>query len=344
MRLEVLGLTFEQVFAAVRESAPVDEARVRRACSAAMNGAAVSVGDWTLDGRTLPISRLLTSGELIKFIQPTADGLEIESVVIPMVRNRGVTRTLCVSSQVGCAMGCRFCQTAQLGLLRSLSAAEIVGQIVAARSELHAPIRNVVFMGMGEPCDNLDNVIQAIRVLNDRNALSIGLDRITVSTVGRVAGIRRLMETGWRRLNLAVSLNAPNDAIRSQIMPINRAEPMAELRAVLLEWPRRKCCFVMLEYVLIPGVNDAREHALEVAAWARPIPSCINVIPYNPREDSPWEAPSGAAVEQFVGWIRETGQPVKRRVTKGRDLMAACGQLGNRALTRLGRPAAARAG
>jgi len=273
-------------------------------------------------------------GDTVKFILQTPEGLESESVIIPMWRGRSRWTSLCVSSQVGCAMGCTFCETAQLGLLKNLSAAEIVAQLVVARRHFGADVRNVVFMGMGEPFDNFDNVIQAIRVLTDRSGLSMGMSRITISTVGRVAGIRRLAALGWRRINLAVSLNAPNDDIRSRIMPINRAEPMAELRRALRDYPLRSCQFFMIEYVLIPGVNDAPGHARQVADFLRGIKCCVNVIPYNPRLDSPWPAPSEASVQAFLGWLRDAGQFCKKRLTKGRDFMAACGQLGNRALRR----------
>src|SRR5262249_15844296 len=163
-------------------------------------------------------------------VQKTSDGLEIESVIIPMGGRTRSWKTLCVSSQIGCGRGGVFCETAQLGLLRNLSADEIVGQVVAARRVFGTDVRNVVFMGLCEPVDNFENVIQAIRVLNDPSGISIAKGRITVSTVGRVDGIGRLAALRWRRLNLAVSLNAPNDEIRSQIMPINRTDSMAALR------------------------------------------------------------------------------------------------------------------
>jgi len=281
-----------------------------------------------------PVVRHVRDGELIKFVQRRPDGLETESVIIPMQRGELRWTSLCVSSQVGCAMGCTFCETAQLGLLADLSPAEIVGQVVAARREFGVDVRNVVFMGMGEPMDNLDAVIQAIRVLTDPLGLSMGMSRITISTVGRIAGIRRLAGLGWRRLNLAVSLNAPNDAIRSQIMPINRAEPMAELRDALLDYPLRSCQFFMIEYVLIPGVNDAPEHAEQLVEYLRPVKCCVNVIPYNPRRGSPFAVPTEGEVDRFLGRLKALGQFCKRRITKGRDHMAACGQLGNRAFSR----------
>jgi 23S rRNA (adenine2503-C2)-methyltransferase len=275
--------------------------------------------------------------------------IETESVVIPMIGKRGVrSHTLCVSSQVGCAMGCGFCQTAQMGLLRSLTAREIVQQWLVARHTLGVQtIQNIVFMGMGEPMDNLDAVIAAIDVLRDHRGPGLAISRITVSTVGRIDGIRRLAEQvrrpGWHRLGFAVSLNAPTDEVRSSIMPINRAAPLAALREALEGWPVYAGTKICFEYVLIPAVNDAPEHAQQLAdficgrgVWAgRPrLAGLVNLIPYNPREDSPWPAPDEAAVEAFLGWVCAAGVLAKRRRTKGRDTMAACGQLGNLAYRR----------
>ncbi len=259
--------------------------------------------------------------------------LDTESVVIPMKNRRGVTHTLCVSSQVGCAMGCAFCETAQMGLVRSLSVAEIVQQWHAATHQLGARIDNIVFMGMGEPLDNVDAVIGAIEVLTDHLGPAVPMKRITVSTVGRLDGLERLARQvklpGWRKLNLAVSVNAPNDEIRSSIMPINRAMPLEKLVAFLKAWPSRSSDLMCVEYVLIPGVNDADEHADELAALLREVRCCINVIPYNPRTDSPWPAPEEADVVRFLRRLEGAGAFCKRRKTKGRQKMAACGQLGN---------------
>ncbi|HNQ23753.1 MAG TPA: 23S rRNA (adenine(2503)-C(2))-methyltransferase RlmN [Phycisphaerae bacterium] len=280
----------------------------------------------------LPVVRSVGEGDTTKFIQQTHDALETESVVVPMRRRGRAWKTLCVSSQIGCARGCLFCETAQLGLLRNLTAGEIVGQVVAGRRYFR-DVRNVVFMGMGEPLDNLEAVLQAVRVLTDPAGLSFSMARIALSTVGRATGIRRLAELGWRRLNVAISLNAPNDEIRTRIMPTAARESMLELRDALRAYPLRRCQFFMIEYVLIPGVNDAREHAFELTEYLRPVKGVVNVIPYNPRRDSPWPAPTEESVVRFLGWLQEAGQICKRRLTKGRDLMAACGQLGNRDLT-----------
>jgi 23S rRNA (adenine2503-C2)-methyltransferase len=278
--------------------------------------------------------------------------LETESVLIPMASSGGRrTYTLCVSSQVGCAMGCDFCETAQMGLVRSLVPAEIVGQWFAATHIVGVRPKNVVFMGMGEPLDNFDNVIQAIATLKDHNGASVAISNITVSTVGKLDGLRRLREQiqlpTWHRLSLAISLNAPNDDVRSKLMPVNKRWKIAELQQELIDWPRfggNKFC---IEYVLIPGVNDQREHAAQIADFVRPLKSLvregasgdtgrdtreravINVIPYNPRRNSPWPAPTEERVSEFINWLIEERVFVKRRRTKGRDMMGACGQLGN---------------
>lgn len=277
----------------------------------------------------LPVTRVQPEGDVVKFCQRTPDGLETESVIIPMGARENTWRTLCVSSQVGCARGCTFCQTAQMGLLRNLTIDEILGQVRAARGHFGADIRNVVFMGMGEPMDNLDAVIAAIIALHEDRVHQIPRRRITVSTVGRCDGIRRLGSYGWRRLNLAVSLNAPNDEIRSQIMPINRTEPMAKLREAIAGFPVRAGGHVLIEYVAIAGLNDQPEHAMELVAYLRGLPTVVNLIPYNPREDSPFDPPDEATLVAFQARVMSQGQLIFRRNTKGRSIMAACGQLGN---------------
>jgi 23S rRNA (adenine2503-C2)-methyltransferase len=299
-------------------------------------------------------------GEVLKFTQrvPGAtvgtgdsarvfDELSTESVLIPMIGKRQIrTYTLCLSSQVGCAMGCTFCETAQMGLIRSLSPQEIVAQWFAAAHAVGIRPSNIVFMGMGEPMDNIENVIAAIAVLKDHNGPSLPISKITVSTVGRVDGIRRLGEQlhqpGWHRLNLAVSLNASNDDVRSTIMPINRKWNMAALQEALLSFPIYGGGKLCIEYVLIPGVNDRHEHAKEIADFLAPLNEhylgrtgrgsvrcMVNLIPYNPRRNSPWEAPTWESVDHFMFWLTDLGVYTKRRRTKGRDLMGACGQLGS---------------
>jgi 23S rRNA (adenine2503-C2)-methyltransferase len=272
--------------------------------------------------------------------------LEVESVLIPMIGSTGArTYTLCVSSQVGCAMGCTFCETAQMGLIRSLTTEEIVAQWWNAAHVIGIRPKNIVFMGMGEPLDNYENVVRAIAVLKDHNGPHVPVSNITISTVGRVEGIRRLSEQvkehGWHRLGIAFSLNAPNDAVRGEIMPINRKWNLAEVQRALLDWPRYSGTKLCIEYVLIPGVNDSRESAREIASFLKPFGNFVssnsgeqkmlallNLIPYNPRRNSPWPAPSEEKVDEFLNWLHEDGVFAKRRRTKGRETMAACGQLG----------------
>lgn len=277
---------------------------------------------------------------LLKLDTPGATRpLESESVVIPMKHHK----TLCVSSQVGCKMGCRFCETAQMGFLRNLTAGEIVAQVFTARHVLGEPIENVVFMGMGEPTDNLDAVMTAIRILSDQHGFGIPLRSITVSTVGSVPGILRLAdaarsparEGGLRGLRLAVSLNAPDDDVRDALMPVNRMHDMDALRAAFLQWPLpRPGDFILAEYVLIAGVNDSPEHARRLAAYLRGTPTCVNLIPYNPRRESPYARPTPERVTAFFRLLLESGQYTRIRGTKGDTAMAACGQLGNRGLAR----------
>ncbi len=299
----------------------------------------------------------VNEGTTIKFVQrlPNPDhrlanrGIDfddIESVIIPMIGRSGrKTHTLCVSSQVGCALGCTFCETAQMGLIRSLSAAEIVAQWWAARFIENIKIDNIVFMGMGEPMDNLDQVLKAIACLTDRNGPALPMSGITISTVGRVDGLERIKEQvqkpGWKRLGLALSLNASNDEVRSRLMPINKKWNMQALQTMLLELRQvRGWRKIMIEYVLIPGVNSEDTHADELAEWMSPFlkdptrkkgkghGGLLNVIPYNPRRDSPWDAPSDELIDRFVNRLMRHGVFVNCRRTKGRDSMAACGQLG----------------
>lgn len=298
------------------------------------------------DRAGLTLHRAVTDADTVKLGLRTADGLEIESVLIPMgvrIEGRDKTwRTLCVSSQVGCGRGCTFCRTARMGLIRNLSAHEITGQISAARSFLasqtpsdcHADspgggpsIRNVVFMGMGEPLDNLDNVIAAIRMMHDDRRHQIPRRRIAVSTVGRCAGIRRLAALRWRRLSLAVSLNAPNDEIRSRIMPINRTEPMSALREAIAEYPVRAGGHVLIQYVLIRDLNDRPDHARQLLDFLRDLRTCVNVIPCNPIADASFQPPSESDIETFISILMDAGQLVFRRRTKGLAELAACGQL-----------------
>ncbi|GJM19330.1 MAG: hypothetical protein DHS20C14_15430 [Phycisphaeraceae bacterium] len=294
------------------------------------------------EGVTTKFCQRLNAPDAGRFAEQGVPHLDIESVIIPMVgRTSRRSHTLCVSSQVGCAMGCEFCETAQMGLVRSLTPAEIVGQWWAATHLEGAEIDNIVFMGMGEPLDNLDAVLDAIACLTDHRGAAVPMSNITISTVGRVDGLRKLIDVvqqpGWKRLGLALSVNAPNDEVRNAIMPLNKRWGMAELRDTMVELSAaRSNRKLLFEYVLIPGVNDAPEHAGQLAEWLSPFLRAergkhiglLNVIPYNPRRNSPWPAPDEDDVTRFVDDLRDLGVYAKRRRTKGRTSMAACGQLG----------------
>lgn len=310
-----------------------------------------------------PITRREAAAGVVKFclaVPGAGDGpaLETESVIIPM-RGRGGERwhTLCVSSQVGCRMGCAFCETARMGLVRDLTAAEIVAQYLVARELLAgaaAPprpyryflggIHDVVFMGMGEPLDNFEAVTQAIRVLGEPNGINFPQAQITISTAGRVDGLRRLAALGWPNLRIAVSLNAPDDALRRALMPVGRAMPLAELRRALDEYPLARKGRFVIEYVLLRGVNDSPAHAGAVADWCRGLRCVVNLIPYNPQREPRFAASDEATVVGFAAALRRGGAFVTRRRSKGRDLRGACGQLGNRAPAAAAHAAVAGAG
>lgn len=325
--LDVTGLTFDDVVSALeapRASMRALRARYRNL----LTGISEAEGGLHV---TLPeVSQRVDGGGVTKLVYRAPDGQRYESVVVPMQHSQRRWKSVCVSSQVGCRYGCRFCQTATLGLRRDLSAGEIVGQVLQARRLFGTEVRTVVFMGMGEPFDNLENVLQAVKVLHDPSGMSWKMARISISTVGRVEGLRRIAELGWRRLNLAVSINAPNDELRRQLMPIIASQQsLLELRQALVDYPLRRNQHFMIEYVLIPGVNDAAEHAQELAELLGPVRCLVNVISHNPRPGSRWTAPSAEGIRAFLSALKAAGQPCRQRVTRGRDELAACGQLGS---------------
>jgi 23S rRNA (adenine2503-C2)-methyltransferase len=237
--------------------------------------------------------------------------------------------TLCVSSQFGCAMGCRFCASGQAGLLRGLKAAEIVYQVLVAREHLGEgeQLKNLVFMGMGEPLHHYDETVRALRLLMHPDGLNISPRRITVSTVGLVPGIRRLGQDFEGKIGLAVSLHAPNDAIRSQIMPMNERYPIAELMDTLRAYPLPRRRRITIEYTLIDGVNDAPEHARELGRLLRGLPVKINLIPMNPIANSRFLAPAHARVAEFQRELADAGYSCFVRTRRGDEVDAACGQL-----------------
>ena len=260
-----------------------------------------------------------------KFLLKTHDQLEIESVLIPMQAGG----TLCISSQVGCRMGCAFCETGRMGLLRNLTADEIVAQVYVAKHELGFATRNIVFMGMGEPFDNYDHVMQAVRVLMDPKGLGFGRNHITISTSGCAEEIDRLIGEGEFAPNLAVSINAPDDVSRNKLMPVNRKHDMSRLYQSMDNYCKQTGREILAAYVLMKGHNDTLEHADKLAQYLRGLSVKVNLIPYNPQSRDRFQPPEREVIDQFTTRLRDHGYYTLLRLTKGRDIMAACGQLGN---------------
>lgn len=246
----------------------------------------------------------------------------VETVFIPET-HRG---TLCVSSQAGCVLDCAFCSTGKQGFNRNLSTAEIVGQLWLASRLVESRISNVVMMGMGEPLLNLDHVLPALRLMLDDNAYGLSRRRVTVSTAGVVPGIDRLREEC--PVALAVSLHAPNDALRDRLVPLNRKYPLAELLAACIRYldkaPRD---FITFEYVMLEGVNDGEAQARELAAIAARVPSKFNLIPFNPFPRSEFARSGAERIRRFAAILQRAGVTVTTRKTRGDDIAAACGQL-----------------
>jgi 23S rRNA (adenine2503-C2)-methyltransferase len=252
------------------------------------------------------------------------DDRAIESVLMP----EKDWKTLCLSSQVGCAVACAFCMTGFGGFRRQLTTGEIVAQVLAIRRFLNdgeLP-RNLVFMGQGEPLNNLDHVIPALRLLTDPDGIGLGTRRITVSTSGIVPGIDRLGQAGTG-VNLAISLNASNNAFRSQIMPINKRWPIEELLEACRRFPLKHNRRITFEYVMLAGQNDSMTHARELAALLRGLPAKINLIPWNPDPRLPWERPDLEGIEEFREYLLSQRFTTTVRYSKALDVGGACGQL-----------------
>ena len=266
-------------------------------------------------------------GKALKFLFSLSDGLQIESVLM-WERNR---RTLCVSSQVGCPLDCTFCATGRMGLLRNLSAAEIVDQVIRGRRELALrgqDLTNVVIMGMGEPLLNYDAVIRAVQLVGLEMGPCLSARRVTLSTAGHVPGILRLAEDGLK-IGLAVSLNATTDELRTRLMPINRKWGIARLLDAVRHHYRRVKRRVTFEYVLLAGENDGLDDADRLVAIGRTVPCKINLIPWNavPSEGSAHQRPPQPDIDAFADRLREACLTVIVRYSKGDDISAGCGQL-----------------
>jgi len=317
-----LGPSGDGLFAALhrpwrwRAAGPnISERKLRSLSSVGLELPGIQASDTSIDGST---KLLLSIGDH-----------RIEAVHMPrQVSSRRVT--ICLSSQVGCAMGCTFCATSQIGFVRQLSAGEIVAQLLAILHRFgprHPSDLTLVFMGMGEPLHNLRNVARAIEVF--RNPLGLGLSsrRITVSTSGLVPEIRELAQIPERPM-LAVSLNATTDASRCKLMPIGRRYSLPELKATLLDYPLRKGERIMLEYVLIDGINDSSDDAKRLREFSDGLYCHINLIPYNPHRGAVFRAPDEAALDQFARELLKFGPTVITvRRSRGADIDGACGQL-----------------
>jgi 23S rRNA (adenine2503-C2)-methyltransferase len=265
-----------------------------------------------------------------KFLFRLRDGRYVESVLIPANPaddgSRSTRRTLCVSSQVGCAYDCRFCASGLAGFTRNLRADEIVEQILQVEKASGHRLDNLVFMGMGEPLANFTQLTRALRILNAPWGAGIGARHITVSTSGLAPQIRKLADFDVP-VRLAVSLHGATDEVRERIMPVNRKYPLAVLFEALTYFRARRKQKITLEYILIEGVNDAPEHAAALVRRARAIDGKVNLIPYNTVEGLPWVRPTEAVQEAFLAVLTKAGVPATLRREKGHDIEAACGQL-----------------
>jgi 23S rRNA (adenine2503-C2)-methyltransferase len=265
-----------------------------------------------------------------KFLFRLADGNLIESVLIPaspaLYGERSDRRTICVSTQVGCAYGCKFCASGLDGFSRNLDASEIVQQLLAVEKASGERIDNVVFMGMGEPLANLSNVVRAIRIINAPWGLEIGARHITVSTSGLAPQIKKLADEPLQS-RLAISLHGATDEVRDRIMPVNRKYNLTTLLGACDYYASRKKQRIYFEYILIAGVNDMEEQAHLLAGHARRIGARINLIPYNTVEGLEWSRPSREKQERFLAIVRGHGVVATLRREKGHDIDAACGQL-----------------
>lgn len=286
----------------------------------------------------------------VKFLVRMDDGSLVESVLMPEKKRI----TLCISSQVGCAMACTFCHTGRMGLKRNLTAGEIAAQVVLAQKWIRehaswreergypwfASISNIVFMGMGEPLDNIEGVSQALRILSDPMGLNLALRKISVSTAGHLDGLKILLER-FPKVSLALSLHATTERERSQLMPINRRWPIGIILDYLREFYRKRdddAC-LLVQYTVIRGVNDSFEHADRIVELLQGVPVKLNLIPLNEVEPSRFQGPDPESLERFRDRINAAGVRVMIRYSKGQDIAAACGQLVVKAENRKSNPA-----
>ncbi|NGX50333.1 MAG: putative dual-specificity RNA methyltransferase RlmN [Chlamydiae bacterium] len=264
-------------------------------------------------------------GETTKFLWGFSDGQSVESVLIRSMKRR----TVCISSQIGCPARCAFCASGQSGLIRNLTAAEIIEQVVHINAHLleqGEEVTHIVFMGMGEPLENYEAVVRALKILIDPELFGFSPRKITVSTVGVPKNIKRLMNEELN-VNLALSLHAPNQQLRKKIVPYARKFPLEDLLRAARAYAQKSKRDITYEYVMIAGVNDKREHAKELVALLKNEQCCVNLIPYNPVDGINLRRPEREAIEAFRSILTDGGVRSTWRYTKGKDIAAACGQL-----------------
>ncbi|MGK0187022.1 MAG: 23S rRNA (adenine2503-C2)-methyltransferase [Verrucomicrobiales bacterium] len=265
-----------------------------------------------------------------KFLFRLKDGRYVETVLIPaspaLYGSASDRRTACVSSQVGCAYGCKFCASGLAGFTRNLGADEIVEQLLQVELQTGEKINNIVFMGMGEPLANLPNVMRAIKIINSDWGMHIGARHMTISTSGLAPEIKELADQPLQ-IRLAISLHGATDEVRQEIMPINRKYPLAELFEALHYYAERKKQLISFEFILIENVNDSLSQARELAERAKEIGAKVNLIPYNTVEGLPWKRPEEPQQLAFLKVLQDAGIKATLRREKGHDIDAACGQL-----------------
>lgn len=277
------------------------------------------------------VERQISKDGTRKYLLRFGPGIEVEAVFIPGVGRAGA---LCVSSQVGCTLNCTFCHTGTQRLVRNLTAAEIVGQVMMAKDDLGEwpsssdtrQLSNIVFMGMGEPLYNLEHVAKSIDVISDSDGISLSRRRITVSTSGIVPEMAKLGDQ--TQAMLAISLHAVNDGLRNELVPINKKYPLAELLQACRDYPgASNARRITFEYVMLNGVNDSLAEARELVRLLKGIPAKINLIPFNPWPGAPYECSSWERIEAFAEIVNKAGYASPIRTPRGRDIAAACGQL-----------------
>lgn len=269
-----------------------------------------------------------------KFLMELEDRKRIETVVIPQSEEKETRYSLCISTQVGCPVGCAFCATGSSGYQRSLHSFEMVGQLLSSRRELKRRLKrnedniisNVVYMGMGEPFFNYDQVMESVYLLIDHSGINLGQRHITISTSGEVKGIKRLAEENLQ-VTLAVSLHAAFDQLRNRLVPLNRKYPIQQLLEAVENYIQKTNRRVTFEYIMLDDVNISRDDADQLVQMIKPLLANINLIPYNEVETLPFRRPSSNKVWQFYHWLAEGGLSVTIREERGGDIEAACGQL-----------------